>query len=111
MGGTVLYFAIALVVKPPCHPDAKAGIMPANSSGSGLNELELSDATRQMLESESDQRLSRIRTSWTLVFQAKQGGDAVPDAQRTMMQRYCGAIYRYLLGIVRDQKLAVYLAQ
>ncbi len=59
-----------------------------------------------------DQRLSRISTKWTLLFQAHaEGADAAAAAQRALLQRYGGAVYRYLLGAVRDADLASDLAQ
>jgi RNA polymerase sigma factor (sigma-70 family) len=57
-------------------------------------------------------RLSRISTCWTLVMQAHRAeGEAVGRAQRTLMHRYCGAVYRYLLATVRDADVAEELAQ
>ena len=66
-----------------------------------------------MEETEVQQRLSRISTQWTLVFQAHRGdgGEAVSAAQKELMQRYCGAVYRYLLAAVRDSHTAADLAQ
>jgi RNA polymerase sigma-70 factor (ECF subfamily) len=57
-------------------------------------------------------RLSRINTHWTLVFEANKGeADAAMRAQQALMHRYCGAIYRYLLGAVRDPDAADDLSQ
>jgi RNA polymerase sigma-70 factor (ECF subfamily) len=61
---------------------------------------------------ELSQRLSRISTMWTMVFQAhSEGADAVTAAQQVLMQRYSGAVYRYLLGAVRDPDVAADLSQ
>jgi RNA polymerase sigma-70 factor (ECF subfamily) len=58
------------------------------------------------------QRLSRITTCWSLVFQAHQGPqDEVAVAQQALVQRYGRAIYRYLLGAVRDADAADDLSQ
>jgi RNA polymerase sigma-70 factor (ECF subfamily) len=47
-----------------------------------------------------------------MIFQAHQGtASAELVAQRLLMQRYCGAVYRYLLGIARDPDVADDLAQ
>ena len=55
-----------------------------------------------------NQQLSRISTLWTLIHQAHGGSaDAVIAAQRLLMERYCGAVYRYLLGALRDQDAAL----
>jgi RNA polymerase sigma-70 factor (ECF subfamily) len=57
-------------------------------------------------------RLSRIQTRWSLVIDAHQGqADAATRAQAALMQRYHGAIYRYILGAVRDANVADDLAQ
>lgn len=56
------------------------------------------------MEPESlDQRLSRITTLWTLVRRANQGpGDEARDAQGQMLDRYGGAVRRYLRALLRD---------
>jgi len=61
---------------------------------------------------ELSQRLSRISTMWTMVLQAHgEAADAVTAAQRVLVQRYGGAVYRYLLGAVRDPDAAAELSQ
>jgi RNA polymerase sigma-70 factor (ECF subfamily) len=61
---------------------------------------------------ELNSRLSRISTQWTMVFQAHGGeAPAVSAAQKVLLQRYCGAIYRYLLGALRDPDAADELSQ
>jgi DNA-directed RNA polymerase specialized sigma24 family protein len=58
------------------------------------------------------QRLSQIRTSWTLVFQAAgDAADAATAARHALLHRYAGAVYRYLLGAVGDPDTAEELAQ
>src|SRR5207244_8784969 len=65
-----------------------------------------------MDQEEFNQRLSRISTLWTVVLQAHQGSaEAVTKAQQLLMQRYSGAVYRYLLGAVRDPDVAADLSQ
>ena len=58
------------------------------------------------------QRLSRIQTQWSLVFNAhhEQAGAAGSELSR-LLARYSGATYRYLLGAVRDPDVADELAQ
>ena len=57
-------------------------------------------------------RLSRIATVWTQVFQAHRGdGGAVSAAQQALLLRYSGAIFRYLMAAVRDADVADELAQ
>lgn len=47
--------------------------------------------------------LGDIATHWTVVRQAHQGGGASVDrAKEELMERYGGAVYRYLLGALRD---------
>jgi RNA polymerase sigma-70 factor (ECF subfamily) len=57
-------------------------------------------------------RLSRISTCWTLVAKAHRGPqEAIPEAQKQLLERYCGAIYRYLLGALRNADAADEVAQ
>ncbi len=65
-----------------------------------------------METAELDDRLSRISTQWTMIFQAH-GGDADEPAraQHQLLLRYGGAVYRYLLGALRDPDAAGDLAQ
>jgi RNA polymerase sigma-70 factor (ECF subfamily) len=59
-----------------------------------------------------DERLSRISTMWTKLRQAHEGShDAALSARQELMQRYCGAVYRYLLSAVRDPHTAEDLTQ
>jgi RNA polymerase sigma-70 factor (ECF subfamily) len=62
------------------------------------------------MEPTDDERLSRLKTHWTLVFQAHQGRQDAAVA-RELVLRYYGAAYRYLLGAVRDAAAAEDLAQ
>jgi RNA polymerase sigma-70 factor (ECF subfamily) len=65
-----------------------------------------------MGEQSFDQRLSRISTRWTQVLEAHgPSADAANAAQALLLQRYGGAVYRYLLGAVRDPDVAEDLAQ
>lgn len=60
----------------------------------------------------SDDRLSQIQTLWSVVRRAH--GDHTGDtqsAQQQMLDRYGGAIHRYLLGAVRNEELADELFQ
>jgi RNA polymerase sigma-70 factor (ECF subfamily) len=56
-------------------------------------------------------RLSGIKTHWTTLFLAHQSGDAKIAAQEQLLLRYYGAVYRYLLGIVREPAAAEELTQ
>lgn len=61
---------------------------------------------------ETDERLSRISTMWTKLRQAHEGSrDAAHAARQELMQRYCGAVYRYLLSTLRDPHTAEDLTQ
>ncbi len=65
-----------------------------------------------MDSAELDQRLSRMSTMWTMVFQAHGGeADAATAALAAITQRYSGVVYRYLLGAVRDPDIAAELSQ
>jgi len=63
-----------------------------------------------MADEPVDARLSRINTLWSLVNQANQAGSD-RDAQGRLLERYGGAVYRYLLGAVRDTSVADELFQ
>jgi RNA polymerase sigma-70 factor (ECF subfamily) len=59
-----------------------------------------------------EQHLSHISTVWTLVQQAHHGDPAaVTAAQRLLMERYSGAVQRYLRGALRDADAADELFQ
>ncbi|HLJ97256.1 MAG TPA: sigma-70 family RNA polymerase sigma factor [Gemmataceae bacterium] len=59
-----------------------------------------------------DEHLSRISTMWTKLRRAHEGShEAAVSARQELMQRYCGAVYRYLLGAVRDPHVADDLTQ
>jgi RNA polymerase sigma factor (sigma-70 family) len=59
-----------------------------------------------------DARLSQISTSWSVVRQAHGGpADAVAAAQQLLLQRYGGAVRRYLLATLRDCHAADDLTQ
>ena len=60
-----------------------------------------------MLAGRVDDRLSRITTCWSKVFEAHQGGqDTVASARRDLLERYSGAIYRYAVSSLRDPDAA-----
>src|SRR4051812_21826016 len=53
------------------------------------------------------ERLSQISTAWTDLFQAHRGPmPALGEARRRVLTRYSTAVYRYLLGAVRDRDVA-----
>jgi RNA polymerase sigma factor (sigma-70 family) len=59
------------------------------------------------MDSMFDERLSRITTLWSLVQRAHaKPGDAAAAARRELLGRYCGAVYRYLLGALRNEDAA-----
>jgi RNA polymerase sigma-70 factor (ECF subfamily) len=59
-----------------------------------------------------NQHLSQISTVWTVLRQAHAGPpDAAAAAQQLLMERYGGAVHRYLLGILRDRHAADDLTQ
>jgi RNA polymerase sigma factor (sigma-70 family) len=83
-------------------------------SGQPVVGVELMEQFRETgMESEDlDTRLSRIQTLWTLVRKAHGGpADAVQSAQRQLLNRYGGAIRRYLKGVLRDADAAEDLFQ
>jgi RNA polymerase sigma-70 factor (ECF subfamily) len=59
-----------------------------------------------------EERLSRISTLWSLVYQAHHGStETVGAAQRALLERYSGAVHRYLLGALHDPDAADELFQ
>ena len=59
-----------------------------------------------------NQRLASISTMWTVLRDAHgELSDQATDAQRVLLERYGGAIYRYLLAAVRDPHIADDLTQ
>jgi len=60
-----------------------------------------------MTADDREHRLSKIQTLWTLVRRAHAGpADAVRDAQQQLLERYGGAIRRYLHGLLRNAEAA-----
>ena len=58
------------------------------------------------------QHLSDIATHWTMLRQAHGGAaDEAAAARQALMERYCGAVFRYLLRKVRDASVAEDLTQ
>jgi RNA polymerase sigma factor (sigma-70 family) len=58
------------------------------------------------------ERLSRIKTRLTELLQAQQGqGEAAVEARQHLVERYYGAAYRYLTGMLHDANAAEDLAQ
>ena len=59
-----------------------------------------------------DSRLSQISTQLSLLFRAHEGpGQEASAAQMELLQRYCGAIYRYLRSAVPQPEIAEDLCQ
>ena len=64
--------------------------------------------------SDFEQRLSRMSTQWTLFLRAHAADAAAAAAGADLgrlVERYAGAVFRYLLGAVRDAEAAEELAQ
>jgi RNA polymerase sigma-70 factor (ECF subfamily) len=62
--------------------------------------------------SSRDSRLSQLATLWPLVVQAHQGPEeAMGCARRRLLERYGGAVRRYLLGALREPDAAEELFQ
>jgi DNA-directed RNA polymerase specialized sigma24 family protein len=53
-----------------------------------------------------ESRLSQIATQWSLIFEGTRGPDAVKAAQANLLERYCGAVYRYASRVLGDSDLA-----
>ena len=65
-----------------------------------------------MHDPELQQHLSQIATHWTMLRQAHGGeADGAAAARQALMERYCGAVFRYLFRRVRDASVAEDLTQ
>src|SRR5262245_39012466 len=64
-----------------------------------------------MDQTSPEQRLSHITTLWSLVRRAHGDADAAGEARRLLLERYSGAVHRYLLGALRDADAADELFQ
>jgi RNA polymerase sigma-70 factor (ECF subfamily) len=65
-----------------------------------------------MSTADSNQRLSQIATLWTVVGQAHGSDEAAATAARQrLLERYGGAVKKYLLGALRDADAAEELTQ
>jgi RNA polymerase sigma-70 factor (ECF subfamily) len=65
-----------------------------------------------MNDDELQQHLSHIATQWSVLYEAHKGSATeAARARQVLMQRYCGAVYRYLLRAVRDPAVAEDLTQ
>jgi RNA polymerase sigma-70 factor (ECF subfamily) len=53
-----------------------------------------------------NRRLSDISTLWTLVHRAHGPLPEAGDAQQRLLERYTGAVRRYLLGALKDEDAA-----
>jgi RNA polymerase sigma-70 factor (ECF subfamily) len=61
---------------------------------------------------DADNRLSRMSTAWTMLFQAHGSGvELAREARRELLQRYGDPVYRYLRASVRDADAADELYQ
>jgi RNA polymerase sigma-70 factor (ECF subfamily) len=56
-------------------------------------------------------RLSQIRTHWSALLGKHETGVGTGTTRNQLIDRYLGAVYRYLLGAVRDPDLASELCQ
>jgi RNA polymerase sigma factor (sigma-70 family) len=64
------------------------------------------------MEPNLEQHLSKIETLWSLVRRAHGGAaPGVSESQEQLLQRYGGAVHRYLLGALRDADAADELFQ
>ena len=64
-----------------------------------------------MHDDELEQHLSQIATNWTMLRQVHGDGGDKAAARQELMERYCGAVFRYLLRATRDASVAEDLTQ
>lgn len=100
---------------------AEVELRPGDVLQIGETDLRLQGELVPRPEASDEDRLSRIETHWTMLWQAHaanaaHAGDSGGMGHETqtlakLLRRYCGAVYRYLLGAVGDPDLAGDLAQ
>jgi RNA polymerase sigma factor (sigma-70 family) len=66
---------------------------------------------KRMSPASAPSHLNRITTPWTLVRRAHDEAGDPAHALRLLLQRYCGAAYRYLRGALRDEDAALEMLQ
>jgi len=85
----------------------------ADAAGGGYDNRSPPRGIMAMSQPDLAHRISQIHTLWTVVGRA--GGDgtthAVNAAQEQLLERYGKAVYRYLLGAIRDSDVADELYQ
>lgn len=64
-----------------------------------------------MNNDEALSRISRISTHWDLLDQANPESPGAAEAQRVLLSRYYGAVFRYLVACVGDPDVAEDLSQ
>jgi len=87
--------------------------MPARPPASrGARAVAAAPGSRLMEWHGDDPRLNQISTQWTLIFRAHgPAADEATAARAALLDRYGGAVRRYLLGALRDEEAAGELAQ
>ncbi len=61
---------------------------------------------------QSNERLSQIRTNWSQLFAAAgTTSESASEAQKSLLLDYSGAVFRYLLGALKNEHTASDLAQ
>src|SRR4051812_41351821 len=64
-----------------------------------------------MTEEDVDSRISRINTQWDLLARAHPDQPDAAEAQKALLRRYYGAVFRYLVACVGDSDVAEDLSQ
>src|SRR5262249_8409202 len=94
--------------RPP-HYDGRRARSPGPAGAAALSSPRGGD---RVDADDPNPHLSQIETHWSAVFLAHRGPrDAAAEAQRALMERYGGAVHRYLLASLRDPEAADDLAQ
>jgi Sigma-70 region 2 len=82
------------------------------SGETGRTEMPRCEGAGIVTPSEFESHLSRIETHWTAVMCAHRGpADEAAEARSLLLERYRGAVRRYLLASLRDVEAADDLAQ
>jgi RNA polymerase sigma-70 factor (ECF subfamily) len=65
----------------------------------------------KIMDTSDNERLTRIETLMSTMKEAQGEGDAAVTARQQLVLLYYGAVYRYLMGMLRDPAVAADLAQ
>src|SRR5207248_8893659 len=83
-----------------CARNSPLPCLACQAPGPGRGLPRASEGTSPMATHDLPERLSRIQTAWSDLFQAHQGDTSqAAEVRGRLLLRYHGAVYRYLQGV------------